>query len=217
VEKRGPGPAPRFTREELARRALAVMDAHGTDGLTMRGLAQEFGMGTMALYRYFPNKDALVDAAIDLAAPEIELPESGSAPWRDQLGDLARALFDAGRRHPTLARERFNRPLQSHGAIRITDAAVALLLEAGLTKHDAVAAFKALLIQTLGAAAIAAAETRAEVRRNASQRHAAVPADEVPAMTAVAGELTDALGSNQAFEFGLAALLDQIAARGGRS
>ena len=26
-----PGPEPRFTREELARRALAIMDAHGTE------------------------------------------------------------------------------------------------------------------------------------------------------------------------------------------
>jgi AcrR family transcriptional regulator len=213
MNKRGPGPVPRFTQEELARRALEIMDAHGTGGLTMRGLAEELGMGTMALYRYFPSKNALIDAAIDLAAPEIELPAPGSAPWRDQLRDLARALFDAGRRHPRLARERFNRPLQSQGAIRITNAAVALLLEAGLRKHDAVAAFKALLIHTLGAAAIAAAETHAEVRHYASQRHASVPSEEVPAMAVVAEELTDALGGNQAFEFGLTALLDQIAKR----
>jgi AcrR family transcriptional regulator len=209
-ERRRPGPPPRFTREQLARRALAIMDADGARALTMRKLAAELGMGTMALYRYFPGKQQLIDAAVEIAAPEIELPEPGAAPWREQLAALARALFHAGRRHPTLARERFDRPLQSPGAMRITDRTIALLLEAGLGKRDAVAAFKALLIHTLGTAAAAAAESRPEVRSSASERHAHLPVGQAPAMAAVAAELTAALADEQAFEFGLAALLDAI-------
>src|SRR5215217_5958806 len=164
MERRRPGPQPRFTREALARRALAIMDAQGTEALTMRRLAKELGMGTMALYRYFPSKDDLMDAAIDLAAPEIDLPEPGAAHWKEQLAGLARALFQAGLRHPSMARERFDRPLQSPGAMRVTDRAIALLLEAGLGSEEAVAAFKALLVHTLGAAAFAASEARHEVR-----------------------------------------------------
>src|SRR5215216_5169883 len=178
-EGRRPGPEPRFTREELARRALAIMDAHGTDAFTMRGLAEELGMGTMALYRYFPSKNDLMDAAIEVAAPEVELPEPGAAPWKEQLAGLARALFQAGLRHPSVARERFDRPLQSPRAMRVTDRAIALLLEAGLSKRDAVAAFKALLVHTLGAAAFAASEGRPEVRKKASERHTTVPAEKV--------------------------------------
>jgi AcrR family transcriptional regulator len=189
------------------------MDAHGAGALTMRKLAAELGMGTMALYRYFPSKQQLIDAAVEIAAPQIELPEPGAAPWRQQLASLARALFHAGRSHPTLARERFDRPLQSPAAIRITDRAIALLLEAGLDGRDAVAAFKALLIHTLGTAAAAASESRPQVRSSASERHANLPADQAPAMAAVAAELTAALGGEQAFEFGLAALLDAIEAR----
>jgi AcrR family transcriptional regulator len=216
VDRRRPGPAPRFTREELARRALAIMDAHGTEALTMRRLADELGMGTMALYRYFPSKSDLMDAATDAAVPEIELPEPGAAPWKEQLAELARALFRAGVRHPSVARERFERPLQSAGAMRVTDRAIALLLEAGLSKEQAVAAFKALLVHTLGSAVSAASESRAEVREEAAARHAAVPAEEVPAMASVADELTAALGGDQAFELGLAALLDGIELRAGR-
>jgi AcrR family transcriptional regulator len=122
------------------------MDAHGSEALTMRRLAHELGMGTMALYRYFPSKNDLMDAAIEIAAPEIELPPPGAAPWKQQLATLARALFHAGLRHPSVARERFERPLQTPAAMRVTDRAIALLLEAGLSKRDAVAAFKALLI-----------------------------------------------------------------------
>jgi AcrR family transcriptional regulator len=236
---------PRFTREQLARRALGIIDAYGADGLTMRRLAGELGIGTMTLYRYFPSKNDLVDAAIDAAAAEIVLPaaarrnhraagarpdpgtpsgksrpaepeiasaEPEVASWRDDLAELARALFLAGLKHPSLARERFDRPLQSPGAMRMTDRAIGLLLEAGLAAQDAVAAFKALLIHSLGAAAVAASESRPEVRRNASARHASLP-DEVPSMAAVADELTAALGGDQAFEFGLMAMLDGIEAR----
>ena len=192
------------------------MDAQGARALTMRKLAVELGMGTMALYRYFPSKQELIDAAVEIAAPEIELPEPGAAPCRQQLAVMARALFHAGRRHPTLARARFDRPLQSPGALRITDRAIALLLQAGLGKREAVAAFKALLIHTLGAAAAAASESRPEVRNSARDRHANLPADQLPAMAAVAAELTAALGDEQAFEFGLTALLDAIEQRTGK-
>jgi AcrR family transcriptional regulator len=170
-------------------------------------------MGTMALYRYFPSKDDLLDATIDLAASEIELPEPVTAPWKQQLASLARALFNAALRHPGVARVRFDRPLQSPGALQVTDRTIAVLLEAGLSKADAVAAFKALLVHTLGAAAFAASESRADVRQNAAQRHASVAATEVPTMAAVARELTAALGGDQAFELGLAALLDGIELR----
>jgi hypothetical protein len=97
--------------------------------------------------------------------------------------------------------------------MRVTDRAIALLLEAGLSKQEAVAAFKALLVHTLGAAAFAASESRPEVRERASERHASVPAEDLPAMAAVANELTAALGGAQAFELGLAALLDGIELR----
>ena len=211
--RRRPGPKPRFSRDELARRALAILDAHGPGGLTMRALAAELGMGTMALYRYFPSKRELMDAAVEIAAPHIELPDLGAGDWKQQLGSLARELFDAGLRHPSVARERFGRPLTSPAAMRVTDAAIALLLQAGLSNSQAVAAFKALLLFALGAAAAAASESRLEVRQRATSRHAVVPAAEFPAMASVADEFTAALGGDQAFELGLAALLDGIELR----
>ncbi len=193
------------------------MDAHGSEALTIRRLAAELGMGTMALYRYFPSKNDLVDAAVEIAAPEVHLPQPSAGPWKEQLARLARQLYRAGVRHPSIAWARFERPLQSPAAMRVTDRAIALLLDAGLTKADAVAAFKALLVLTFGAAAFTASEARPEVRQTAGQRHQTVPADTFPAMAAVAAELTAALGGNQAFELGLTALLDGIELHAARS
>jgi AcrR family transcriptional regulator len=207
---RKPGPEPRYTRDQVAERALALLDTHDLGGLTMRRLAADLGMSTMALYRYFPHRDALIDAAIEVAAPEVALPEPGAAPWKEQLAGLARQLYEAGVRHPAIARERFSRPLQSPSAMKVTDRAIALLLEAGLANRDAVAAFKSLLIHTFGAAAITAGESRGAVRRSASHVHQAIQADLFPAMARVALELEAALGSDDAFELGLIILLDGI-------
>lgn len=207
---RKPGPQPRYTRDQVAERALALMDAHGPGRLTMRRLAADLGMSTMALYRYFPHREALIDAAIEVAAPEVRLPEPGAASWKEQLADLARQLYQAGVRHPAIALERFSRPLQSPSAMKVTDRAIALLLQAGLAERDAVAAFKSLLIHTFGAAAITASESSGVVRRSASHVHQAVPADLLPAMAHVATELDAALGSDDAFELGLIMLLDGV-------
>ena len=212
-ERRKPGPNPRFTREELAGLALAIMDAHGSAALTVRRLAQEAGMATTALYNYFPSKDDLLDAAIDAAAGEIELPEPSAQAWKEQLTSVARAWFQAGLRHPGVARLRFDRSLQSSRALRVTDWAIAVLCAAGLSKPEAVAAFKALTVLTLGSAAAAVAESRPRERQQAAARHASIAATELPAMAAVAAELTTALGGDQAFELGLAALLDGIGQR----
>jgi Tetracyclin repressor-like, C-terminal domain len=98
----------------------------------------------------------------------------------------------------------------------VTDRALALLLEAGLSKADAVAAFKALLVHALGAAVVAGSEAQPDVRARARARHEEVRLDELPAMASVANELTGALGGDEAFEFGLAALLDGIELRARR-
>jgi hypothetical protein len=71
-----------------------------------------------------------------------------------------------------------------------------------------------LLVHTLAAAAFAAAESRPEVHQKAAERHASLSDEELPSMASVADELTAALGSDDAFELGLAALLDEIEHRG---
>jgi hypothetical protein len=79
-----------------------------------------------------------------------------------------------------------------------------------------VAAFKALLVHTLGAAVVAGSEAQPDVRARARARHEEVRLDELPAMASVADELTRALGGDEAFELGLIALLDGIELRAKR-
>jgi AcrR family transcriptional regulator len=56
-----PGPRPPLTRERIVRAALAVVDADGIEGLTMRRLAAELGAAPMAPYAHLADKRALLE------------------------------------------------------------------------------------------------------------------------------------------------------------
>lgn len=58
--RRSPAAMATLRREMLARARLIYRD-EGVAALSMRRMAQEFGLSTMALYSYFPSKQALLE------------------------------------------------------------------------------------------------------------------------------------------------------------
>lgn len=73
-----------LSKRRLVAEAIRLADQDGVHGLSMRGLASELGAGAMSLYHYVANKDALLDAMIDVVFEEIELPPA-DVPWRDAM------------------------------------------------------------------------------------------------------------------------------------
>jgi AcrR family transcriptional regulator len=99
-------PAPRGTaraplsRQRVLAAALAYVDEHGLDGLTMHKLAAELGAGAMSLYNHVRNKDDLLVGISELVWQEAAAaapPAADDAAWLRALG---RAIRHAGRRHP---------------------------------------------------------------------------------------------------------------------
>jgi AcrR family transcriptional regulator len=79
------GPKPTVRREEVVLAAIEVADRDGLAALTMQAVAERLGFTTMALYRYVPSKEALIDAAVDAAMgqpPERTGPREG---WRQEV------------------------------------------------------------------------------------------------------------------------------------
>src|SRR4051812_33187836 len=105
-----PATKPRLSRDEVAGRALEFLDEHGLDGLSMRRLAGELGVGTMTLYGWFRSKDELLDAVVDAAVAEHGPPEM-DGPWQDRLRELMRFTREALGRHPAVVRLRAERPI----------------------------------------------------------------------------------------------------------
>lgn len=50
------------TRDRIFLAARTAFEQGGLEGLSMRAVARDAGLSTMAIYRHFPTKDALVDA-----------------------------------------------------------------------------------------------------------------------------------------------------------
>ena len=101
-------PAPsarvRLSRERIVAAALDFIDANGLPGLTMRRLGEMLGVEAMALYRYVPSKEDLLDAVVeslvrDVRADEVVLdtPRDG---WQDFLQRLAHGVRRMALAHP---------------------------------------------------------------------------------------------------------------------
>ena len=106
----GPGPArrrggsdPRLALGPIVAAAMAVADAEGLAGLSMRRVATEIGVATMSLYRHVADKDDLLLKMMDAAFGECRFPAHPPDGWRNQLELAARTLWGMFKRHPWLA------------------------------------------------------------------------------------------------------------------
>ncbi len=133
-------PRPRtLTRQAVIDAALAIVDRHGADKLTMRALGRELGVDPMAAYNHVPNKSAVLDGVVEAVWADLRLPEDSDAPWPDQLRAVAGAVRDVLRRHPNalpILATHANRSVPGH---RLVDRALGPLLAAGLDPARAVA------------------------------------------------------------------------------
>lgn len=104
---------------DTARRHLAQ---EGAAGLSLRAVARELGMASSAVYRYFPNRDALLTALIidayDSLGTAVEAAEA-TVPREDLLErwmQIARAVRGWALEHPTLYALVYGSPVPGYAA-----------------------------------------------------------------------------------------------------
>ena len=125
-----------LSRAAIVERALSVMDTEGPDAVTIRRIAQEFGVTPMALYWHVANKDELLAAMGDaLLADVVPPPATGS--WATQLRGVVEALVAELGKHPAAAELVFPRILVTEPGLRLTEFTLALLEDAGFTREQA--------------------------------------------------------------------------------
>ena len=88
-----------LSRERVLTGAVAVADATGIAGLTIRSLAEELGVKPMSVYHHVANKEQILDGIVDIVFGEIELP-SASGDWRPEISRRAHSARVVLRRHP---------------------------------------------------------------------------------------------------------------------
>jgi AcrR family transcriptional regulator len=210
--------APRHTLSHAAivERAVAVLDEHGPEGLTMRSLAARLGVGPMALYTYFRSKDELLDAVRDHVLRGLADEPAGPA-WDDRLREIGTALYRLLVAHPALIHLFATRPLAGHEAAEATEAQLRTLREAGFGRATAAHAHLALLHHALGAATwevqLNSGRADPESRRRMQAGLESMPADRYPTVVDLAPELVLQAWGEQQFAFGLELILDGLRRR----
>ncbi|WP_216916462.1 TetR/AcrR family transcriptional regulator [Nocardia noduli] len=70
----------RARREDIVAAATRMLVFGGAEALSMRGLADDLGVSTAALYHHFPTKAALTIAVLSARADELPRPELPDEP-----------------------------------------------------------------------------------------------------------------------------------------
>jgi AcrR family transcriptional regulator len=121
-----------LSKQRVVAEAVHLADREGTDGLSMRRLAEVLGAGAMSLYRHVANKDELFDAMVDVVFGEIELPPEG-LQWQSALRLQAQSARRVLARHPWAIRLLDSRTSPGPAHLRYREAVIACLRKAGFS------------------------------------------------------------------------------------
>ncbi|KAA5825851.1 TetR/AcrR family transcriptional regulator [Saccharopolyspora hirsuta] len=210
---------PRLTAERIARAAVAVLDAEGASGLSMRRLAARLGVSAMSLYEYVNSKEDVLDLAVDEAFAEVELAAADGVPWREALAQQLRQGRDVMRRHPWLPAVMSTRALLGPNSLALSERFYAILTAAGLDGPRLTAVVGALTYYVQGYAAMEnfwrevhrdparEAELRAAAQQYLESRRADYPT------LARQADLVGTDDFDESFELGLGTVLDGIEAQ----
>jgi AcrR family transcriptional regulator len=150
-------------RDRILRTAVAFIDEHGLAALTMRRLGQALGVEAMALYRYVPGREDLLDGVVEMVIETLFDDEDGddiyigdSNGWQDYLMRLAHGVRRIALRHPAVfpliasrppAAPWVRPPLRS---LRLVESFLGTLRDGGFSDQAAVAAYRAYSSFLLG-------------------------------------------------------------------
>jgi AcrR family transcriptional regulator len=202
------GPKAALTLDQIADAAIAVADAEGLAAVSMQRVAAEVGYTKMSLYRYVPGKSGLVAVMLErgLGDPSGDLADG---TWRDQLTDWCREIYARYAAHPWAAEATMRpRPIGPNEMVWMERALSAL--PPGLTGTEQLDTVAVLALHTRTLAAQSAyASQEAEFMAAVGavlMRHA----ERFPAAAAAMADAAGGEGQDQAFEFGIARILDGV-------
>ena len=131
------------TPDRIADAALRVIDAEGLDGLTVRRLAQELGVGTMTLYWYVKNKDEVLDLVADRMLAGIAIPPP-DVDWQVAAREVATDVRAAALRHAAAVPIMVGRGSFGPNGLGLTEQSLRVFAAAGFDDDDAADAYFAI-------------------------------------------------------------------------
>lgn len=215
------GPKASFSPDDVVRTAMDIADEEGgLSAVTMQAVSARLGLTTMAVYRYFPSKEALYDAIIDagIGLPPASTPRSG---WRLDVTRWAHAKREMLCARPWLAELPFVAAPHGPNWLAWLEALAAALAKAGFSGEMLGQMISVVDGYTRGASDTSISLARARARGMSElQWAAAVGADlgraigdpRFPAFASILTAPRVGPGRNmrESFELGLQCVLDGI-------
>ncbi|MFF8289417.1 TetR/AcrR family transcriptional regulator [Streptomyces sp. NPDC016309] len=224
----------RLTRDLVLATALRLVDREGLSSLSMRRLAAELGVEAMALYRYAPGKDALLDGLVEAVFRELMdalgVPAAGErtgmngGEWREELHRTVREVHRLSLRHPHVvplfATRMLAVPLarRPRAVLRVQEHVLALLVRAGADDHRTELAYRAVTAWAFGFVLVeltAVVDDPDEPEPAIRMGLHLMPVRELPHLRATAPALAERAGE-EVLAAGLDALLDRFLDAPGR-
>ncbi|MEV5572198.1 TetR/AcrR family transcriptional regulator [Spirillospora sp. NPDC052269] len=159
---------PQLSRGEIVTAAVALLDAGGLEGFSMRRLGAALEAGATSLYFYVDGKDELLDLAMDQVMGEVPLPGPEVA-WREAAAGIARDMRKMLVRHHWVIGLFGTRMAIGPNAMRFSDRFIGVFTSAGFSGRDVAWASSLLMSHAVGAAASEAAYRRATDAAGAEQ------------------------------------------------
>jgi AcrR family transcriptional regulator len=190
-------------------RAMEIVDAEGLEALTIRKVADAFGVTPMALYWHFANKEALLDAVGDAVVAGLHVPAESLA-LEDYLREAMTSLVHVMRAHPSATPLVPSRLLINEVGRDLTENVLDKLVTAGFSvDRSAAIAHYALMIAMTLVAGEPGAETSVKPDER-EQAHVAklallqsLPADRYPRLRAAAPAMVDCGDSDDYYGTGI--------------
>ena len=215
------GPKPGLTPDDVVQAAMQIADADGLAAVTMHAVASRLGFTTMALYRYFPTKETLIDAIVDAGLGSPPRPTEPRGDWRGEVAAWARAKRAMLCARPWLGELPFVAAPHGPNWLRWLEAVVDPLASTGLSSADVGEMLSVIDGYTRGASDTAISLARARARGTSDEEWAAaVGADlgraigdpRFPKFAALLVSPSDGhpRTMDESFDFGLERVLDGI-------
>jgi len=180
----------KFSRDALQEAALALVDAHGVEGLTMRALAARLGTGPMTIYNHVRDRDELEVLVIETVLGRTTWSRRRRS-WQGDVREIATAMWRAVRAHPRAIPLILVRRARSLAALEVVEALLGALARSGRSGHQLLVAFRAVSALVMG---FAQAELSGPLARQAGEsatttirRVRALPRDRFPHLVEIAG------------------------------
>ena len=86
---------PALTRQAYIDTALTLISEAGVEKLSMRKVASALDVSPMAMYKHFPNKNALLSATLDELIKRADVYPDTDLPWPQWIEHIARGMYAA--------------------------------------------------------------------------------------------------------------------------